>query len=83
VRPRWFRRGLLSPAKMRVVLGSVLVGAVGLNLAHVVIDLTADATSHNLFPFELAHTFFVTAVGALAGIVLGRPFRRLIEYLAQ
>jgi hypothetical protein len=78
-----FLAALLGPAKKRVVLASVVSGAVGLNLAHIVIDLTADATSHNLFPFELAFTFFVTAVGAVAGIAVGRPFRRLVEYLAR
>jgi hypothetical protein len=76
-----FLAALLSSAKKRVILGSVLVGAVGLNLAHVVIDLTADATSHNLLPFELAYTFLVTAAGALAGIALGRLARHLTGYL--
>jgi hypothetical protein len=68
---------------MWVVLASVLVGAVGLNLVHVGIDLTADATSHNLLPFELAYTFLVTAAGALAGIALGRLARRLTGHLAR
>lgn len=68
---------LLSPAKKRIVLGSVLVGAVGLNLARIVIDTTADPTSHNLFPFELGFTCISTAAGAFAGIVLGRLGKRL------
>jgi hypothetical protein len=65
--------GALQPGlKMRHVLGSFGVGALGLNFVRILIDTTADPTAHNLFPFELAYTFVVTGAGGLAGIALGR-----------
>jgi hypothetical protein len=50
------------------------------NIARIVIDTSADPTSHSLFPFELAITLVVgvalTATGCVAGALLDAVFRR-------
>src|SRR3954469_18482296 len=67
---------LMSDATMATTLMAVLTGAVSLNVIHIAIDIAADPTSHNLFPFELAFTLFLTGVGAAIGIGLAR----LVKY---
>jgi hypothetical protein len=45
-----------------------------LHLIRILVDLSSDPTSHNLFPFEFALILFSGALPALAGAAIGKLF---------
>jgi hypothetical protein len=58
--------------------------AVGLGLPIVVIvkiimDISHDASSHNLFPFEILIALFIAAVSSFPGVYLGALVRQIIH----
>jgi len=63
---------LMSDTTMATSLMAVLTGAFSLNVIRIAIDVAADPTSHNLFPFELAFTLLLTGAGAVIGVGLAR-----------
>ena len=63
---------LISDTTMAITVMAVLTGAFSLSATHIAIDVAADPTSHNLFPFELASTLLLTAAGAAIGVGLAR-----------
>ena len=65
------RGGLLAPV---AAVGAGFVLAVMLRVS---VETSADPTSHNLWPFEVAIAGSIGAVGALAGVLLTRLARRL------
>lgn len=87
---------LLTPALLAPFVGAVVAGAVeprlrravlllglpvpAVVMARVVVEVLADRSSHNLWPFELviaaAVGFVVSLAGALPGAVLRRAVRR-------
>ena len=66
---------LMSDTSMAITLMAVITGAFSLNVIHIVTDVAADPTSHNLFPFELAFTLLLTGAGAVIGVALARLAR--------
>lgn len=69
---------LTSDTTMPITLMAVLTGAFSLNVLHIAMDLAADPTSHNLFPFELAFTLLLTGAGAAIGVCLARLVKHWI-----
>lgn len=54
--------------KVAAVMGSVFPAVV---MLRVVVEVSRDPTSHNLWPFEVVITAFVGGAAALAGTLLG------------
>ena len=65
------RGGLLAP------VAAVVAGFALAVMLRVSVETSADPTSHNLWPFEVAIAGGIGAVGALAGVLLTRLVRRL------
>jgi hypothetical protein len=57
------------------IVGGVVIAGVLANIANILLDWRQDATSHNLFPFELALTAVVNFGAAAIGLRLGMALR--------
>jgi hypothetical protein len=63
-------------ARAHPFLASIcMIGAICVvHVVRIIVDLSSDPTTHNLFPFEFALILFSGALPALAGAAIGKLF---------
>lgn len=59
-----------------VIFAGVIGSALASNIANIAYDLLRDQTSHNLFPFELVMTAFISLVGVGIGVGASAIWRK-------
>ncbi len=87
--PSWWVFALISVAaamifasrdlRQSMMIGAgVAVGAMAAIIIRVIVDVVADPTSHNLWPFELVIASLFIVPSALLGAAVGVVVRRLV-----
>jgi hypothetical protein len=65
-----------SGVRARFILPGVAGAAVLANIANIVLGVSKDPSSHNLYPLELAITVAISLVGVAVGSVFAGAIRR-------
>jgi hypothetical protein len=67
---------VFSETSKIVIFAAVMASALASNIVNILYDLWRDPTSHNLFPFELVMTAFISLVGAGIGVGIAASRRK-------
>lgn len=69
---------VVSPARLKQIFWTMLAAFPAAVALRVVVEVMADPTDHNLWPFELVYAGVVSLVAVVPGLLIGWLVRRTI-----